>query len=306
MSLSEELRQLLAAVGPTRECDRLAEISALFYSAGSVHLKGRGEVSVHLDLPTAAVARRAFVLLRSFGVEPELRSYRRAALEQGTRWQLHVSAEGRGLQTLHEAGVLRTNLAPLQHPPRRVIARPCCRAAYLRGALLGGGSLSGPPSSHLELRSATVAGAEFVSAVAAGEGIRLGVYARSGHAVAYTKGMSTIAELLARVGASALALGLEEQAVLRSTKSRANRLANADHANLVRASRAAHAQLQAVQRLERAGRLELLPRSLREIAELRARHPSLSVRELGLKCRPPLTKPAAYRRLKKLLQIGRL
>ena len=43
---------------------------------------------------------------------------------------------------------------PLDRPPGRVVARACCRAAYLRGAFLGGGSLSGPRSPHLELRTA--------------------------------------------------------------------------------------------------------------------------------------------------------
>ena len=61
--------------------------------------------------------------------------------------------------TLVEAGVLNARHAPLERPPRRVVGRRCCRGAYLRGALLGGGSLSGPRSPHLELRTATLEGA---------------------------------------------------------------------------------------------------------------------------------------------------
>ena len=89
-------------------------------------------------------------------------------------------------------------------------------------------------------------------------------------------------------------------------RSRANRLANADHANLVRASRAAHRQLEAIRRLERAGALGDLPERLREIAELRLRHPSLSLRELALRCRPPMTKSAAQRRLASLVRLAEL
>ena len=47
---------LLAAIAPRSACDRLAELSGLFHSAGSVHLRGRGEVSVHLDVANPAVA----------------------------------------------------------------------------------------------------------------------------------------------------------------------------------------------------------------------------------------------------------
>jgi DNA-binding protein WhiA len=305
VSLSEDLRNELAGIAPRADCDRLAELSGLFHSAGSIHLRGRGEVSVHLDVADSAVARRAFSLLRGFGVASEIRTYRRRSFEGGTRYQLHVEGDERAVQVLHEAGVVTTRLSPLEHPPRRVVARSCCRAAYLRGALLGGGSLSGPRSPHLEIRSASSEGASFIARIAAEEGGRLSVLDRKRHAVAYAKGMEAIADVLALAGASQAVLVFEERAVMAGTRSRANRLANADHANLVRTSRAAHEQLRAVQTLRRTGELGKLPARLQEIAELRERHPTLSLRELALKCRPPATKAAAHRRLRKLQELAR-
>ena len=74
-SLSEELRDELAAIDPRSECDRLAELSGLFHTAGSVHLRGRGAVSLHLDLSSSAVARRAFALLRSFRAPFNLKAW---------------------------------------------------------------------------------------------------------------------------------------------------------------------------------------------------------------------------------------
>jgi DNA-binding protein WhiA len=304
VSLSEDLRHELAAVTPRSECDTLAELSGLFHSAGSVHLRGRGEVAVHLDVADPAVARRAFSLLRALGVASEIRTYRRRAFDSGTRYQLHVKGDKPALQVLREAGVLSSRLTPLEHPPRRVVARSCCRAAYLRGALLGGGSLSGPRSPHLEIRSAGPDGAEFLARIAAQEGARLGVLDRGRHAAVYAKGMETIADVLALAGASEAVLLFEEGAVMAATRSRANRLANADHANLVRTSRAAHEQLRAVEALRRSGRLAKLPARLQEMAELRERHPTLSLRELAQKCRPPTTKAAAHRRLRKLQDIA--
>ena len=304
MSLSEDLRHELAAITPRSACDRLAELSGLCHSAGSVHLKGRGEVSLHLDVSDPAVARRAFSLLRTFGVASEIRTYQRHAFEGATRYQLHVAGDDRALQVLNEAGVLSSRLTPLEHPPRRVVARSCCRAAYVRGALLGGGSLSGPRSPHLEVRSAGLAGAGFLAGIAEEEGARLGVLDRGRYAIAYAKGVDTIADVLALAGASRAVLLFEERAVMAATRSRANRLANADHANLVRTSRAAHQQLQAVKRLRRDGQLAKLPSRLQEIAELRQKHPTLPLRELALKCRPPTTKAAAYRRLKKLQELA--
>jgi cell division protein WhiA len=304
VSLSEDLRNELAAIAPRSECDRLAELSGLFHSAGSVHLKGRGEVAVHLDVAASAVARRAFSLLRDFGVPSEIRTYQRRAFDGGTRYQLHVAGNERALQVLHEAGVLSSRLTPLATPPGRVVARPCCRGAYLRGALLGGGSLSGPRSPHLELRSAELEGAEFYARIAAKDGVELGVADRGRHAIAYAKGADTIAGVLALAGAGRAVLVFEESSVMSATRSRANRLANADHANLVRTSRAAHEQLRAIERLRRSGRFAKLPPQLQEVAELRERHPTLPLRELAVRLEPPATKAAVYRRLQKVQQLA--
>ena len=63
-------------------------------------------------------------------------------------------------------------------------------------------------------------------------------------------------------------------------------------------------QVQAIRALEGEGRLERLPPTLREAAELRLRYPSLSLRELAAKCRPPVTKAAAHRRLGRLISLA--
>jgi cell division protein WhiA len=156
----------------------------------------------------------------------------------------------------------------------------------------------------LEIRSAGTEGAAFLARVAAEAGARLGVLDRGRHAVAYAKGMEAIADVLALAGASEAVLLFEESAVMSATRARANRLANADHANLLRTSRAAHDQLRAVERLRRTGKLAKLPPQLQEIAELRERHPTLSLRQLALKCRPPTTKAAAHRRLRKVQELA--
>jgi cell division protein WhiA len=207
---------------------------------------------------------------------------------------------------LHEAGVLDARLGPLERPPRRVVARACCRGAYLRGVLLGAGSLGGPPARHLEIRTTSLDGARFLARLAASVEAPLKTADRGRHAVAYAKGSQAIASVLAAAGASDAVLGLEERAVIGATRARANRLANADHANLVRAGRAAHAQLLAIRRLEERGMLADLPAPLREAAKLRARHPSLSLRELGRKARPPLAKAALHRRLSQLVRLARM
>jgi DNA-binding protein WhiA len=303
MPLSETLRDELSHLELRRECDRLAELSALFHSAGRAHLEGKGRISVHLDLAAAAVARRAFSSLRSFGVSSEIRTYRQRAFEHAGRYQLFVAGTPRALQLMNEAGVLDAGLAPIETPPPRVIARPCCRAAYLRGALLGAGSLSGPPSLHLEIRTTSEEGARFLAEMAAREEIELHVAERDRHAVAYAKGLEAVTGVLALVGASETALVLAEHAVVGETRAGANRLANAEKANIARASRAALAQLEAVRRLQRQGALDRLSPALREAARLRTGNPRRSVAELAH--RAGLPKPTLHGRLRRLQELAR-
>jgi DNA-binding protein WhiA len=166
--------------------------------------------------------------------------------------------------------------------------------------LLGGGSLSGPRDPHLEIRAAGVEGAAFVAALG-----YMRVLDRGRHAIAYAKGTEAIVDVLTAAGASDVALALEERSVVAATRASANRIANADHANLVRASRAAHEQIQAVRRLRADGRFERLPARLRDVGDLRLRYPTLSLAELARKCNPPATKSATYRRLRKLQELSR-
>lgn len=303
---SEDVRQELARVAPARRCDALAELSALAHTAGSLHLRGHGEIALHLDLSSSATARRAFRLLRELGVESEIRTYRQRAFAKQTRYQLHVAGSEAARLVLAEAGVVSRAGAPLRHPPKRVVGRECCRAAYIRGAILGAGSVSGPSSPHLEVRCASIEAARLLVRLAALDDVELRSRERNRYAIAYAKGTDAIAETLALAGASDAALAVEEHAVLGAARAHANRLTNADQANLVRASRAAHAQLRAVRRLADEGRLETLPAPLREIADLRVRYPTLSLRELGRKCRPPATKATAHRRLSRLLRLAEI
>ena len=207
--LSDDLRDELATIAPTRRCCRLAELSALMHVSGAWHLSER-RVAVALDLGSPAAARRAFRLLRELGVSSELRTYRRHAFERATRYQLHVPVASGPLAVLREAGVLSRSGAPLDRPPKRVLGRSCCRAAYLRGALLGAGSLSGPRDLHLELRVGTPEAAALLAEAAAREDVHLHVGMRRDRAVAYAKGHEAVAGLVALAGASEVALRLEE------------------------------------------------------------------------------------------------
>jgi DNA-binding protein WhiA len=302
--LAAAARAELAALAPQRRCDRLAEISALFHTAGTVHLLGRGALSFHLDLAGSAVARRAYSILKQLRVESEIRTYNQRSFDRAARTQLLVAGSAHAIETLRQAGVLGDDGLPLDRPPGRVVARHCCRSAYLRGAFLGAGSLSGPASPHLEVRTPLHAGAAFVRSVASAAGVRMRVTDRESHSVAYAKSWEAIESYLSVAGASETVLALEERALVAELRADANRLANADHANLVRQSRSARVQLDAVRVLDAEGVLARLAATLQTAADLRRRHPSLSSRELAARADPPATKAAMAGRLARLVALA--
>jgi cell division protein WhiA len=302
--LAAAARAELAVLAPDRRCDRLAEISALFHTAGTVHLLGRGALSFHLDLAESAVARRAYSVLKELKVESEIRTYNRRAFDRAARTQLLVAGSEHAIETLRQAGVLGDDGLPLDRPPGKVVSRQCCRSAYLRGAFLGGGSLSGPASPHLEIRTPLHGGAAFVRSVASAVGIRMRVVDREAHSIAYAKSWESIESYLSVAGAEETVLALEERGLVAQLRADANRLANADHANLVRQSRSARAQLDAVRALETAGVLGTLAPALQAAADLRLRHPSLSSRELAARADPPATKAAMAGRLHRLVALA--
>ena len=305
-TLVETARAELASTTPTQRCDRLAEISALLHTAGTVHLLGRRKLSFHLDLAESAIARAALGALRSLRIESQIRTYRQRAFKNAMRYQLLIPGSEHALSVLAEAGVVDRDGVPLDRPPGRVVAKACCRSAYLRGAFLGAGSLSGPRSPHLEIRTPSHAGAAFLRTVASSSGVKLRVVDREGGSAAYAKSWESIEGYLSLAGAAETVLRLEERALVADLRGEANRVANADHANLVRQSRAAERQLDAARTLGASGELERTSPSLREAAMLRLKHPSLSMTELARRADPPVTKAAMAGRLARLIDLAEL
>ena len=273
MSLSDELRDELAAIAPARRCCRLAELSALFHCRRRLApARARRARGPSRPRRAAAAARRAFALLRDLGVRSEIRTYRRQRVRPGDALPApRRGRRARGRRCSARPASSRRRGAPLERPPKRVVGRSCCRGAYLRGALLGAGSLSGPRAPHLELRATGARRRALPRRRRRAR--RRAAHGRSSaarHAVAYAKGGETIADLLALAGASETALRLDEHAVVAATRAEANRLANADEANVKRTvERRPAPSSQAIEQLD----LDALPRSSQEIADAAAPAP---------------------------------
>lgn len=277
MLVASELRGELARIRPARACCRRAELIGLLQSADA-----DGSVRT-LD---HATARTAVQLAASIGVAvPPPRPPARPAHSPGRR---HLRV-------------------PLAEVPASdwgsATAKACDRRAFLRGLLLGSGSVSaGPGGPHVEFVLRGAAAARRLQRLLAASEVRASRTARRGRQVVYLKGQEQIAGLLRLTGANRALLDFESSRVSREVRNRLNRLLNAEEANLSRTVRAADRQLQAIGRLEAAGELERLVDGLREAAAQRRRQPEADLDTLAESL--GISRSAMNHRLRRLVEIA--
>lgn len=181
----------------------------------------------------------------------------------------------------------------------------CDRLMEVRAAFLACGSLAaGARGYHLEFVLRDDALASRLAWTLRSIGAEAKRTRRKARTVLYFKSSDVIAELLTRIGAFAAVLQLEDVRALRETKNRIHRLVNTEAANLQRSAEAAAQQRRTVEFLQSAYGFARLSPPLREVAELRLRHPDESLAELGRRCNPPVGKPTVSGRLAALSRLA--
>lgn len=186
-----------------------------------------------------------------------------------------------------------------------VLEEECCRASFIRGAFLSGGSVTAPSKSyHLELITGHYSVAREMCAVLREMGFDPGSAARGGNYVAYFKHSETIEDVLTTIGAPLSAMEIMKAKVEKEISNSVNRRMNCDEANLEKTVNASQQQLRAIDILEKAGVLDELSDKLREAALLRRDNPELSLQQLAALAEPPVTKSCYNHRLRKITELA--
>ena len=188
-----------------------------------------------------------------------------------------------------------------------VLEDECCKAAFLRGAFLAGGSVTDPDKGyHLEVATT------HASVAREGHALMQEVLpvspktaARGGTQVLYLKQSEQISDYLTFLGAPIASMGIMEARLEKELNNRVNRRCNCDEANTSKVVEAAQEQLSAIRILRKHGVFEQLPMKIKQAAEAREEHPASSLTELAAMMEPPITKPAMNNRLKKLMQAAK-
>jgi len=305
MSFNTDVKEELARVEPgCSHCDR-ALLAALIRIEGTLFFGGQGRYRLEVVTDAPSVARLTWRLLHeTYGLHTELTT-RRSVLHKTPNYLIDVPAQEGLIEALRDMGVLGDSGLELGVAPG-LVSKQCCAAAYLRGAFLGSGFVSDPRGDfHFEMTVESREMADDLVGLLAEKGIRARIMQRRSSFVVYIKSGEAILQFLAFVGAHQCALVMENARVVKSVRNDVNRQTNAEMANQMKAASASVDQIYAMRAVLEAYGVEKLPPALQEIVRLRVSFPDATLKELGERANPPLSKSAVYHRIRRIEQMAR-
>jgi len=240
--------------------------------------------------------RKAFSLNFDINPEPDSPGKLVFQITEPEKVEMIMSAYGFGVK---DTLALHVNLP--------IVEEDCCKAAFLRGAFLAGGSVTDPEKGyHMELTTTHASvSREAYALMQEAIGFAPKSARRGGGHVLYLKQSDMISDFLTFLGAPIAAMGIMEARLEKELNNKVNRRCNCDEANTSKVVEAAQEQLAVIRLLREQGKLAHLPQKLQQAAKAREENPSASLTELAAMMTPPITKPAMNHRLKKLVEAAK-
>jgi DNA-binding protein WhiA len=304
MTFSEETRNELARSLPSRECCRRALLSALLYSESRT-MRNRPDARWVLSTTCAPEARLILKLLKETG---GLSSYWEVKRDRFTKQPLYlifVPHQEKAGEILSSLGVVDSAGRVRHRVPAAFSRRTCCRRSYLKGAFLSGGSITAPRRGyHLEIYSRNEEYSRALQVLAGRLSLSLSRGRRRGAFLVYSKKSEEISLFLNILGSYQALLRFEEVRAIKETVNDVHRLVNCETANLQKLTGASIRQVNRIEFLKSAVGLKMLPPALREIARARLKYRSSSIREIGERFSPPLSKSSVQHRLARLEEMA--
>ncbi|MFT8872305.1 MAG: DNA-binding protein WhiA [Sporolactobacillus sp.] len=286
-----------------KNCCARAELAALTRMNGFISIRNR---QIELDIATenATISRRIYRLIRQiYPIPIEVLVRRKMRLKKNNVYIVRLKEGARDY--LRDLDIISAESQFTREIAPALVARDCCRRAYLRGAFLAGGSLNHPESSyHLEIFSNyedhTYSLAKLMNTFA----LNVKVLPRKNGYIIYMKEGEKITDFLSIIGANKALFDFEDIRIVKDMRNSVNRLVNCETANLNKTVGAAMRQVENIHLIEQNLGLDELPQKLREIAELRLQHPDVTLAELGELASQPISKSGINHRFRKLEQIA--
>ena len=305
MSFTAEVKDELARVAPTCSHCEKATLAALVRIEGKLYLSGPGRYRVEVATDSPPVARLVIKLIHGLYHLKTNLIVRRSVLHKTPNYLIEVPAQPLLAEALRDMGVLSSKEGLEFGIKSSLVEKQCCAAAYLRGAFLGSGFVSNPRGDfHFEITVETEELAKGLVALMEEKGIHARIMQRRNSYMVYLKSGAAILDFLSYTEAYQCALRMEEARVVKSLRNDVNRITNAEIANQAKSANAAVDQLFAIRTVLEAHGLDNLPSALQEYIRLRVKYPDASLKELGERANPPLSKSAVYHRVRRIEQMA--
>ncbi|WP_066688693.1 DNA-binding protein WhiA [Christensenella intestinihominis] len=298
MSFSMAAKDEICTQAEEKGCCIVAELCAITLICGNLSITSGG-VRIKYNTENMAVAKRIYdTVTRILKLDSEV-EIKDNLLKKKHSYTIVVTDAALLLSVLGLEGNLLTDAVP----PREMLEKECCRAAILRGAFLGGGTVSNPKKNyHAEFVTNSEAFAQVLLSILEKNEIRAKIIHRRQNFVVYLNEGDGIAALLAMIGAYSSILNFENVRVLKEMRNNVNRAVNCDTANINKTVNAATVQVMNIHKIERTIGLKHLSDPLREAAELRLANPEATLGELCELC--GTTKSGMNHRLRKINAIA--
>lgn len=298
VSFSAAAKTEICRVFPQKRCCALAECFGILLYCNSFGADGIRIITESREFATnlPKLFKKAFSL--SFDVVPDDDATGKLVFQIHDQQKLESIMNSYGFD-IHGTLALHVNLP--------VVEDDCCKAAFLRGAFLAGGSVTDPAKGyHMEMTTTHHSVARETSALM-WETLAFNPKNadRSGGQVLYIKQSEMISDFLTFLGAPVAAMGIMEARLEKELNNKVNRRCNCDDANTSKVVEAAQEHLAAIRILRDRGLVENLPAKLQQAIEARETNPEASLTELALMMSPPITKPAMNHRLKKIVELAK-
>lgn len=307
MSYASDVRGELARMPHHDICCARSELAAALLASGGISYRGRNRYSLSITATDAPVVRRYFAILKQFwGVIGQIRTISADALNGLVRYQL-VIPDDQALMLLEELTLLDDSaLFGVRQLPRDELVRfACCKKAFVRAAFLMCGAVNNPEKDyHWEISSPTEPFALFVIKLMNYFEIPVKNTCRKAKYMVYLKKAESISNMMTLLGAGATVLTFENVRIKKEVSNQVNRQINCDQSNINRVVSASESQIQDIRYIDEEIGLDKLPKSLRDIAEVRINNPATSLTGLGELFDPPLGKSCVNARLRKLVDIA--
>jgi len=182
---------------------------------------------------------------------------------------------------------------------------PNCRRAFFGGTVLSSASFSDPEiEARAEIRVKDPARATKLTGMLSADEIFPSLSSRRGDTCLLIKTAESVEALAALAGAPVCAMELMQFGLVRTYKREVMRMSNAELRNMQTAAKASAAQLSAIAKLRRTGRIFSLGDDLRYTADLREQNPDASMSELAAMHVPPISKSGLNHRMEKIIRLA--